>query len=273
MYKISIWGSGNVAYRLSIALKAAGHTIQYICGRNMDSADKLAHILNKKENNPHNIFEKTIATSDFTLLSNSDVVIMAVSDDSIEKLAIDFSSSLHESGKKTILLHTSGASPIDLLSSNSAYGVLYPLMTLSKIKPVEFRLVPFFIESSDKEVEKVLIDLVNSLGSEYKVSDSAERLQIHLSAVYVSNFVNYIIGLAFDLSKPNQTFLMPLAIETVRKAFLYEHPSIVQTGPAKRGDFKTMEKHLELLRDLPEHKEVYERISELIANQPGYNRK
>jgi len=268
MYRISFWGSGNVAYRLSIALKVAGHPIPYICGRDKESNEKLVHILNKSENNPHNIEEMTKSTNDFAFLADSDIVILAVSDDAIEDLAITFSSIGQKCDKKPILLHTSGASSVNLLSMNSSYGVLYPLMTLSKVKPVEFKLVPFFIESSNKEVEKVLINIVTSLGAEYRILNSPERLKIHLAAVYVSNFVNYLIGLAFDLCKPNQTFLMPLAIETVRKAFLYEHPSLVQTGPAKRGDIKTIEKHLKLLEGMSEHKEVYEIISNLIAKQP-----
>jgi len=83
----------------------------------------------------------------------------------------------------------------------------------------------------------------------------------------VSNFVNYITGLAFDLSKPNHMFLMPLAIETIRKAFLYEHPSLVQTGPAIRGDDETIEKHLSLLIDNSPHKEVYKLITEYIKQK------
>ncbi|MEN6619765.1 MAG: DUF2520 domain-containing protein [Rikenellaceae bacterium] len=267
MYRISFWGSGNVAYRLSMALKSAGFPIPYICGRNTESAVKLVHILNKSENNPHHVSEKTAFTDDFKLLVGSDIVILAVSDDAIEELSFKFSTIEFADDKKPVLLHTSGASPMDLLSGNDSYGVLYPLMTLSKIKPVDFRQVPFFIESSSKKVNKILTDILFSLGAEYRILNSHERLKIHLAAVYVSNFVNYLTGLAFDISKPNHMFLMPLAVETVRKAFLYEHPSIVQTGPAKRGDIKTIEKHLELLSEMSEHKEVYEIISKLIAKQ------
>ncbi|MFA5850195.1 MAG: DUF2520 domain-containing protein [Bacteroidales bacterium] len=267
MYRISFCGSGNVAYRLSMAIKAAGFSVPYICGRNTESSEKLVHILNKSDNNPHHISEITKYTKEYQMLADSDIVILAVSDDAIEELADNFVNALTGSLKKPILLHTSGASSMNLLSGNDSYGVIYPLMTLSKIKPVDFRQVPFFIEFSNDEVKKVLTEIIFSLGAEYKIADSQERLKIHLAAVYVSNFVNYLTGLAFDLAKPNHMFLMPLAIETVRKAFLYEHPSIVQTGPAKRGDMKTIDKHLSLLSDMTEHKELYEIISKLIAEQ------
>ncbi len=267
MYRISFCGSGNVSYRLSMAIKAAGYTVPYICGRNSESSEKLVHILNKSDNNPHHVSESTKYTNDIHILADSDIVILAVSDDAIEEFADNFAKTFAGCEKKPILLHTSGASSMNLLSGNKSYGVIYPLMTLSKIKPVDFRQVPFFIEFSNDEVKKVLTDIIFSLGAEYKIADSQERLKIHLAAVYVSNFVNYLTGLAFDLAKPNHMFLMPLAIETVRKAFLYKHPSIVQTGPAKRGDMKTIEKHLSLLSELNEHKELYEVISNLIAKQ------
>jgi predicted short-subunit dehydrogenase-like oxidoreductase (DUF2520 family) len=267
MYKISIWGTGNVAYRMAIALKASWHSIPYICGRNKESGEKLVHIINKNEDNSHNNFQKSYYTEDYSLLQNSDVVILAVSDDSIRSLAEQFSSLKFDDLRGPLLLHTSGASPMSLLDCYPFYGVLYPLMTLSKVKPVDFRLIPFMVESSDPISEKIIADIVYSLGAEHRVASSDERLIIHLAAVYVSNFINYLIGLAFDLSTPNQVLLMPLAIETVRKAFLYEHPSLVQTGPAIRKDMKTLKKHLELLDGLPEHKEIYEVISRLISEQ------
>ncbi len=267
MFRISIWGTGNVAYRLSLALKAAGHSIPYICGRDEDSGKKLVHILNKSDNNPHKIIEETIFTNDYTFLKESDVIILAVSDNAIKPLAEELSIDVLKEKKIPLLVHTSGATPIEALVSYPFNGVFYPLMTLSKVKPVDFRLVPFLIESSAKEGEHILAEIVYSLGAEHKYSTSEERLKLHLAAVYVSNFVNYLIGLAFDLSVPDQVLLTPLAIETVRKAFLYEHPSLVQTGPAKRGDMDTIEKHLQLLEGKEEHKLVYETLSKLIKEQ------
>jgi len=267
MYRISIWGTGNVAYRLAMALKDAGHAIPYICGRNSESGEKLVHIINKSEENQQVNGEPSRYTTDYSLLKDSDVVLLAVSDDAVHSLSMKFSSLSFDSDNRPLLLHSSGASPMSQLESYPFHGVLYPLMTLSKVKPVDFRLVPFLIESSCPEAEKIMTEIVYSLGAEHRSTTSEERLKIHLAAVFVSNFINYLTGLAFDLSKPNQVLLMPLAIETIRKAFLYEHPSLVQTGPAKRRDMKTIGKHMELLEELDEHKAVYEFLSRLISEQ------
>ena len=138
-------------------------------------------------------------------------------------------------------------------------------MTLSKTKPVDFSLVPFFLEYNSDSCKEQLINICYSLKSEYRIVESSERLKLHVAAVFVCNFINYLTGLAFDISKPNHMFLMPLAVETIRKAFLYEHPSAVQTGPAIRKDWSTIKKHMEFLEHLPQHKEVYKLLTDLIS--------
>jgi len=261
---VSFIGYGNLAYRLSIAFKMAGIEVPYICGRDNGEAAKLAHILNKQEYASTTLV-KTKSTTTPSSIDGSDIVLLAVPDDAIVGVA---QKSLNEipgiRQGETVVLHCSGASDISLLSDIPHHGVLYPLMTLSKTKPIDTGLIPFFLEYSDNNVKDRLIGICTAIGSQYKESNSAERLKLHLAAVYISNFVNYLYGLAYDISAPNQMFLMQLAIETVRKAFLYGHPKMVQTGPAKRGDVETLHKHLELLESMPEHKFIYEAMSKLI---------
>jgi len=264
---ISFIGYGNLAYRLSMAFKAAGIEIPYICGNNGEEAGKLAYILNKPEYTSTTSI-KTETTTTLSAIKGSDIVLLAVPDDAI---AIVAKRALKEiPGVKeglVTLLHSSGASDIALLSDTPLHGVLYPLMTLSKTKPIDMGIVPFFLEYSDLSVKDKLVEICSAIGAEYRISDSAERLKLHLAAVYTSNFVNYLLGLAYDISAPNQMFLMPLAIETIRKGFLYGHPSTVQTGPAKRGDTDTLGKHMELLKSMPEHKLIYETISRFIGEK------
>jgi len=60
--------------------------------------------------------------------------------------------------------------------------------------------------------------------------------------------------------------LMPLIEETISRLHNYE-PSAMQTGPAIRGDVKTMEKHLQMLNDFPQLKNIYSIMSESIKNK------
>lgn len=260
-YSFSFIGCGNLAYRMSLELQKNGHSVNAIYGRDLEKASKLAYILNKTEHSPNNNTIETVATSNLEDVLESDIVIIAVSDNAIEGIASLLLEEAKKRNKYPLVLHSSGATPLCVLNGFPRHGVLYPLMTLSVTKPVDFSLVPFFLESSSKEIGQLLKDICYTLNAEYREIDSNERAQLHVSAVYVSNFINYLTGLAFDLSKPNHMFLMPLAIETIRKAFLYEHPNLVQTGPAIRGDVETINKHLKLLEKYPEHKEVYELLS------------
>ncbi|MFA6770078.1 MAG: Rossmann-like and DUF2520 domain-containing protein [Bacteroidales bacterium] len=263
-YSFSFIGYGNVAYRLAITLKKHGHRINYICGRESQKAEKLAYILNKEE---HSSTSQVHSSLNYADAAKSEIVILAVSDSAISKVASEFYSICTQEGSFPLVLHCSGATPLDVLKEFPKHGVLYPLMTLSATKPVDFSLIPFFLESSSKETSALLKNICYSLNSEYREIDSNERAQLHVSAVYMSNFINYLTGLAFDLSKPNHMFLMPLAIETLRKAFLYEHPALVQTGPAIRGDIETINKHLKLLDGFPEHKEIYELLTGNISKR------
>lgn len=265
-YKISIVGCGNVAYRLSLALSAAGMELMFIMGRDLQEASKLVYILNKVENRTSHLNNDTQLTSDPSDLFKSDIIILAVNDSSIREVSDLLYLHSGSDINNVTLLHCSGACDSSVLNKFKNYGVLYPLMTLSKTKPVDFGIIPFFLESSNTKVREELTGLCYALKSEYKFTNSEERLKLHLAAVYVSNFINYLTGMAFDLSKPNQMFLMPLAIETIRKAFLYEHPSLVQTGPAKRRDSDTINKHLSLLENMPLHKDVYEMLTSQIIN-------
>ena len=59
--------------------------------------------------------------------------------------------------------------------------------------------------------------------------------------------------------------LKPLILETFSKAIL-SGPRESQTGPAVRGDQKTIEKHLRLLADQAELTTIYKAITKSIAD-------
>jgi uncharacterized protein DUF2520 len=57
--------------------------------------------------------------------------------------------------------------------------------------------------------------------------------------------------------------LLPLIEEVVNRLRVF-NPAEMQTGPAIRGDVSTIQKHLSLLKDFPQLKNVYEMMSESI---------
>lgn len=254
MYTVSIIGAGNVAYRMALFLQAAGHSVECVCARNMKKCEKVVRALKRGRSN-------AFATTDFSSVPESDITIIAVSDNAIKEVA----SLLPHKG--AFIVHTSGATPMSVLTEAGLtnVGVLYPLMTLSMNKDLDIRLVPFLLEAENNKGKDILIGIINSIKAEYKVCDSRKRLQFHTAAIFTTNFINYSLSLAYDISYPDFTFLLPSAIESVRKAFL-NTPAASQTGPAKRGDTGTIGKHIDVLSEerFAEHLEVYKFLTEKI---------
>lgn len=262
-YTISFIGAGNVTFRLSIALQMAGHKIECICNRNIEKAEQVARAVRRHKGT-------AIATDDPTKIPSSDIIIIAVSDSAISQVAVQLANR-----EDSLIVHTSGAGALSLLKDAGIrrYGVFYPLMTLSKNKDLDIKMIPFLLETLGKTEEKMLTELVDSLKAEYRICNSQKRLQMHTAAVFSTNFINYMLGLSYDISYPDFTFLLPCAIETVRKAFLNK-PSVSQTGPAARADMVTIEKHLQLLKEkgFDKQYEVYQLLTNQIMEKYSSNK-
>jgi len=252
MLNIVIIGTGNAATVLGKKLCAAGHQIIQVYGRNKENAQKLAGLL------------KSVPVSEWTeILTTADIYLLAVADDVIEEV------SNHLQVKNKILVHTAGSVSKNVLSKASErFGVLYPLQSLRKeMEPLT--AVPLFIDASDEQTLKLIYELAMSISKQVTVADDMERMKLHVAAVFSNNFSNYMYMLAEQYcKKENLHFkhLLPLINETATK-LQYNPPSLSQTGPASRGDKKTIQRHEELLNDYPTMKEVYQfltaKISEL----------
>lgn len=254
MYSINIIGAGNVAYRMALFLQSAGHSVECVCARSLEKAEKVVRALKRGRSN-------AFATDDFSSIPISDITLITVSDNAIKSVALQLPH------KDAFTVHTSGATPMCVLDEAGLTntGVFYPLMTLSMNKDLDIRLVPFLLEASNERGNGILVDIVNSIKAEYKICDSRKRLQFHTAAIFATNFINYSLSLAYDIAHPDFTFLLPSAIESVRKAFL-NTPAASQTGPARRGDTDTVGKHINVLSQerFAEHLEVYKFLTEKI---------
>jgi predicted short-subunit dehydrogenase-like oxidoreductase (DUF2520 family) len=240
--KIVVIGAGNVATHLSIALLGAGHQIVQIFSKSTNSAAELA----KRIDATH-----TINPAEINQMA--DIYFYAVSDDALESLlSMDIAPS-------AIHVHTAGSVSIDIFKHKKKNcGVFYPLQTFSKHKAVNFKEIPVFIESSDKEVEDVLELMSNQIAGRTCKIDSAQRLKLHIAAVFASNLVQ-TTGLPFDVLKP-------LIIETADK-INYLSPGEAQTGPAKRNDTGVINKHLEALSESSDLEILYQMLTKMIFDK------
>jgi len=247
---IVIIGSGNVAAVLGRKFKSAGHKILQIYSRNSSAASALAYEWDTESTNYKSLINK-----------EAEVYIIAVDDNAIKDVVTELSLP----GK--VVAHTAASVPKEILKDVSIhFGVFYPLQSLRK----EMSLlpdVPVFVEGNDDVTSGMLTALATSISdSSVTKAGSDERLKLHLAAVLVNNFTNHLYALAEEYcTKEGLDFkqLLPLIIETATR--LNEiSPKQTQTGPAIRHDSETIHKHLELLKNYPQLKNIYVLLTESI---------
>ncbi len=262
--KITIIGTGNVAHHLGKRFKDTGFIINQIVGRNAEKAAQLAMLL------------AADCTIDFSKIKkNSTLYIIAVSDDAIAEVAKNISKYIDNQ----LVVHTSGSVPSNILQPYvKHYGSFYPLQTFSINSQPNFDDIPIFfnaispsddIETPPQYFQDFLEKIALSISKKAYLLPDDKRIILHIAAVFVNNFTNYLYNVGEDILKKEQLpfeALKPLIAETVRK-IENNSPKAMQTGPAKRGDTTTIEKHLDYLKyHTPQYLELYECLTNQILN-------
>lgn len=253
---VSFIGSGNLAWHLAPALDNTDFAVREVYSRNPSHAAALVERL----------YQANVKASlDFST-STSLIFIIATSDEAIEEIAQEII--LPENA---ILVHTSGSQPLKVLgyAATPNIGVFYPLQTFSKSKKIDFKDIPIFLESENSETEKALQLMAKAISKSFFKITSHERKALHVSAVFASNFTNHMLLIAQELMKENNLsfdWLKPLIAEMINKS-LTIGPENAQTGPARRGDFEILDKHLEFLSGDEAVAELYKVISQHIVDQ------
>jgi len=254
--KISLIGSGRVAFHLAQALLAQGHNIVQVYARDFDKTQKFAEKIQAK------------ACQSLQQFQPVDLIILAVSDSAIAELV----KQVHELFPKTLMVHTSGSTDIEVISHvHEKAGVFYPLQTFSLERNVDWTATPLFVEAVADVDQKLLSDLANSLSNRVYQYTSKQRLTLHLAAVFACNFSNYCFDMAkqiVDAEQVDFSLLYPLIVETAKKA-TENDPIQMQTGPAMRGDQNILAMHQNLLAqaERDDLKDVYQLLSDSILQR------
>ncbi len=252
--KIAILGSGNVATFLAKALRKANNTVTQVYSRNFEHANALA---SKIGADPIDQIAHIRDEADM------DVYIIAVSDDAIADVAAQLKI------ENKIVVHTSGATPIDVLQATSEnYGVLYPYQSLRIGDLIDVSNMCIFFDGSNEDTTLLLEELAFEITSYALQVNDTERLQYHLAAVFANNFTNHLFALAEKmLQDQGLDFenLRPIILQTAQNAMI-KSPAQNQTGPAIRGDEQTMARHLELLQGNDALIKIYSDMSASIKN-------
>ncbi len=252
---VTIVGAGNVAWHLAPALENVGYPVKEVYARKTTAASRLVKRL----------YAADIAEDlDFSQ-SPSRVFILAVSDSAIESIAQEI-----VLPDEAILAHTSGSIPMEILSfaATENYGVFYPLQTFTSRRRIEIESVPFCIEASNEGTREALLALAGSVSGKVVEMNSENRKVLHLAAVFANNFTNHMMKISSDIMEAHgfaPDLLYPLLSETINK-LMSIGPEEAQTGPARRRDYRTLDKHVELLRENEDLLRIYRTISQHIAD-------
>ena len=253
-FRVGLFGAGRVASALAPALAAAGHHLVFVASRTLGPAQALAAAL-----------PGCVALPQAEALAApppADIYLLAVPDAAVPGLV---AAGAWAAG--ALLAHVAGALPLAVFAARPQVrgGVLYPLQTFSPGRSIGWPTVPLFVEAAAPEAEATLLALARSLSQRVALLDSAQRLRLHLGAVWASNFTNHLLGIAHALlAEADLPFelLHPLVRETVDKALAAQpSPFGVQTGPAVRHDAPTLAAHEATLAAHPAWQRLYAQLT------------
>lgn len=250
--EIYIAGAGRLTFSLSRALLGAGYTISGIFSRDVEEA------------------QKRLQLPEISVLNYSEpgrkihTLILAVPDSRLRETALQLS----QTHAVEYLIHCSGAGAMSLITDIVPHaGVLYPLQTFTENRVIEFDQIPVLWEGDSVESEKYISGLAQKLSRHAEAANSVQRGILHTGAVFANNFTNFMVYLAsrYAVSAEKESGIyQQLLEETMAKLRLLD-PLVAQTGPARRGDRPTLERHLEIIREFhPADTDLYQLMSEKI---------
>lgn len=249
--KVGVIGSGNVA--------------THLVKRGLEQEVMITAVYSATEKHKQDLaksFALWPAPSIAELTQKVDVIIVSVADDELEQVLTDLK------GFKGLVVHTSGSKSFVGEIDGLKVGVLYPLQTFSKAKPVDFEALTLFIEGENETDLDQIKSIAKHWSPNVKALSSEKRGQLHLAAVFACNFANNLWSVADELLSEIDVeleVLKPLIEETVDKAFELS-PKRAQTGPAIRADKAVIEHQKSKLNNHPLWKDIYSLITKNIQN-------
>jgi predicted short-subunit dehydrogenase-like oxidoreductase (DUF2520 family) len=243
MNTFSLIGCGKVGTSLARRLVEKGFQVNYIFNRTPDKAIELSREIGGK---PITELEDVSKEEHW--------IIISVADDRVAEVSQRLQST------HALLTHTSGVLPSNAIGQ-SRNGYFYPLQSFSTERSTEWSKVPLFIEANAEEDRKSLREIAALIGGSVHEIDAEQKKHLHLAAVFINNFTNHMLVLAERIAQEKQldfSIFHALLQETVDKAIAIG-PKNAQTGPAIRGDEKTIEQHISLLPE--ELKDIYRFIT------------
>jgi predicted short-subunit dehydrogenase-like oxidoreductase (DUF2520 family) len=189
--------------------------------------------------------------------ADADVVLVCVPDSAIADVARGLTPGRGWIG------HVSGATPLSALDPHTRRFSLHPLQTFTRARGPE-QLDGAFAAVTGESSDAITVarELAKLLGlTPFELADDRRALY-HAGAAVASNYLVTLYRIAsglFEEAGAPPAALIPLMQRTIENGFEL-------TGPIARGDWTTVDAHIEAIREArPEIEPVYRTLAEATA--------
>ncbi len=222
----------------------------------------------KVKNTAHDIFPDVSILSSINEIGYvPDYIFLTVEDSRIEETANALSGHFKEKLKDCIVLHCSGALPLNILKTCKEYGantgVIHPYQTFYYPQKNLLKGIGWSIRSENKsdELSGLVLELA---GIPHILADDDNITSLyHCSAVVASNFLNTLLSTSEEIAElagiPAEKFIPQIVKTTIENNFsqVNNNKDFPLTGPYARADIKTIENHIEALKPHPHLLKAY----------------
>jgi predicted short-subunit dehydrogenase-like oxidoreductase (DUF2520 family) len=170
----------------------------------------------------------------------------------------------------TVVCHLAGSLGLEVLAPHPRRAALHPLVAMpnAEVGAARLRSGAWFAIAGDPMVEQIVADLG---GRSFRVADE-HRSAYHAAAVIASNHLVALLGQAERVARlagvPLEAYLDLVRMTVDNVAEL--GPAAALTGPAARGDWATIRRHLAALpEDERETYEVMVKAARRLVDDPG----
>ena len=252
--RIAIVGPGRLGRALTLELKRGGYTISEIVSRNRATSRRKAR----------EVAGKVGARASTGAHLDADLVWFCVPDREIVVASQQLASVTD--WKKKVAFHSSGALLSDelrpLRRRGAAVASVHPMMTFVSGSTPSLKGVPFAVEG-DAMAVRAARRIVRDLGGNAFTIRKQHKAAYHAWGAFASPLLVATLVTAEQWARTAglsaveaRKKMLPIVRQTVAN---YEAlgPSGAFSGPIVRGDAEIVRKHLQVLKKVPEAREVY----------------
>ncbi|HCL00087.1 MAG TPA: hypothetical protein DHW42_08300 [Candidatus Marinimicrobia bacterium] len=254
----TVLGAGKTGVALAYHLEKAGFEPSFLWNRSQEGLRKALK----------RVHFRKCSTDLSQIPAHCEWIIITVKDDAIEEVVQRLVNTLKDGDGKKVF-HTSGAwdsKPLEPLQKQGCRtGSFHPLISIPDIE-TGIRMMPGSVFSCEGEIRDDLLDLARLIGVTGIVLNSEQKETVHLGAVFINNYITVLIQALKRLARtkgiPDDTLklmLERLAGQALGSAWNKSLKDSL-SGPAVRGDEKTIQKHRRQLENMPELKKLYDQF-------------